>query len=213
MIRPNPPRVVGVGGGVGTTTLATALRGRDRGRAPDQGVDVLVCRATGDSLHAAAGAVAWLASAGRPRPALAVTSDSPIPVRGMLRARLHQMHPWFVGLVVLPYVTTWRELADPLPSVARLAAYPVQELPRQLKAYATALERLTEVLLSSGLLHPGPRALSAAVTAPALAARGPGDEGARRPFQEARGGRSQIQDSGPGAVEGYPSDVWDRAAH
>lgn len=156
MIRVNPPRVVGVGGGVGTTTLATALRGHDGGRTVDQRVDVLVCRATGDSLHAAAGAVAWLANGGRPRPALAVTSDSPVPLRGTPRTRLHHLHPWFAGLVVLPHVTYWREFADPLSHVARLAACPIEELPRPLRGYATALDRLSEVLLSSGLLHRSP---------------------------------------------------------
>ena len=59
------PKIVGVGGGVGTTTLATAVRGLDLGRALDRGVDVLVCRSTGESLRAAASLLDWLAGAGR----------------------------------------------------------------------------------------------------------------------------------------------------
>jgi hypothetical protein len=192
MIRLKPPRIVGVSGGVGTTTLATALRGCDRGRALDQGVDVLVCRATGDSLHAAAAATSWLANAGRPRPALAVTSDSPVPVRGVPRVRLQQMHPWFAGLVVLPHVILWREFTDPLRHVAQLAAYPVPELPRQLRGYAAALERLTEVLLSSGLLYPNPRVTSASTGAPALAFEDPGGVPLGRSLVAARARRSLI---------------------
>ncbi len=147
------PRIAGVGGGVGTTTLATALRGYDRGRAAEQGVDVLVCRSTGESLHQAATMIAALVAAGRPRPVLAVTSDQPSPIRGPLRARLRMIEPQVNALIVLPYVGHWRELTDPLSEVAGLAEAPIETLPKQLRGYAGALGALAEAVLRSGLLR------------------------------------------------------------
>ena len=49
-----PPLIAGAGGGVGTTTIATALRGRDCDiYQPQQPVHVLVCRSTMHSLGCA----------------------------------------------------------------------------------------------------------------------------------------------------------------
>jgi hypothetical protein len=146
------PRLAGVAGGVGTSTLATALRGYDRGRAADQGVEVLVCRSTGDSLHAAATVIAWLGSTGLPRPVLAVTADDSAPPRGPLRARLRMIEPQVSGLVVVPYVAHWRELTDPLAEAARLSECPADQLPKALRGYGEALARLAEAVLRSGLL-------------------------------------------------------------
>jgi hypothetical protein len=138
---------------VGTTTLATALRGYDQGRAVDHGVDVLVCRSTGASLHAAATAIARLVAAGRRGPVLAVTADLPAPVRGPLRARLRMIEPQVSGLVLVPYVARWRELTDPLSEAARLSGHPVEQLPRALRGYGGAIARLAEAVLHSGLLQ------------------------------------------------------------
>jgi hypothetical protein len=146
------PRLAGVAGGVGTSTLATALRGYDRGRATEQGAEVLVCRSTGDSLHQAATVIAWLGTTGRPRPVLAVTSDGPAPIRGPLRARLRMIEPQVSGLVVVPYVAHWRELTDPLAEAARLSECPADQLPKALRGYGEALARLAEAVLRSGLL-------------------------------------------------------------
>jgi hypothetical protein len=146
------PRLAGVGGGVGTTTLATALRGYDRGRAADQGVEVLVARSTGGSLHQAATVIAWLASNCRPRPVLAVVADQPAPIRGPLRARLRMIEPQVSALVVVPYVAHWRELTDPLREAARLSECPADQLPKALRGYGEALAGLAEAVLRSGLL-------------------------------------------------------------
>ncbi|WP_028925312.1 hypothetical protein [Pseudonocardia acaciae] len=149
------PRLGGVAGGVGTTTLATALRAYDRGRmSTELDIDVLVCRSTGDSLHAAASLIAWLGSNARARPVLAVTSDGPMPIRGPLRARLRMIEPQVGGLVVLPYVAHWRELTDPLTEAARLSEIPSEQLPRPLRPYGEALVRVAEAVLRSGLLTP-----------------------------------------------------------
>lgn len=146
------PRIAGVAGGVGTTTLATALRAYDRGREGQRGVDVLACRSTGQSLHQAATVVAWLADNGRPRPVLAVTPDQPGPLHGSSRARLRMMDPQLAAVVVLPYVSHWRDLTDPLAEAALLSERPAEELPRPLRAYGRALASLAELVLRSGLL-------------------------------------------------------------
>jgi hypothetical protein len=146
------PRLAGVGGGVGTTTLATALRGYDWGRSADQGVEVLVARSTGGSLHQAATVIAWLASNSRPRPVLAVVADQPAPIRGPLRARLRMIEPQVSALVVVPYVAHWRELTDPLREAARLSECPADQLPKALRGYGEALAGLAEAVLRSGLL-------------------------------------------------------------
>ena len=146
------PRIAGVAGGVGTTTLATALRGYDRGRAAEQGTDVLVCRSTGDSLHAAATAISWLGSSGLPRPVLAVVADQPTALRGPVRARLRMIEPQVNGLVLVPYVAHWRDITDPLAEAARLSECPADQLPRALRGYGEALVRLAEAVLRSGLL-------------------------------------------------------------
>jgi hypothetical protein len=154
MSRVRAPRVGGAGGGTGTTTLATALRGHDRGRDLSAGVEVLACRYTAGSLYAAAELVAALLAAGLPRPVLAVTAESPGAVPGALRARLRSMEPGVAGLVVLPYVPHWRELPDPLVQASRLGDCPVAQLPRPLRGYAEALGALTGAVLRSGLLRP-----------------------------------------------------------
>lgn len=145
------PRIAGVAGGVGTTTVATALRAYDRGREGERGVDVLVCRSTGQSLHQAATIVAWLADNGRPRPVLAVTSDQPGTTHSTCKARLRMMEPR-LAVVVLPYVGHWREMTDPLGEAALLSERPADELPKALRTYAHALASLAGLVLRSGLL-------------------------------------------------------------
>jgi hypothetical protein len=57
------PLVAGVAGGVGTTMVATAIGGGDLGVFVGRGADVLVCRATGDSLVRAGRAAQLVISA------------------------------------------------------------------------------------------------------------------------------------------------------
>jgi hypothetical protein len=152
MSRLSAPRVAGVAGGVGTTTLATVLRAHDRGRDIEQGLDVLACRCTGDSLQQAAGIVSKIAAAELPRPVLAVTADVPTPPRGPLRARLRMIEPQVSGLVVLPYVARWRELSDPLAEATSLLETPLEQLPRALRDYVVAVRALAAAVVSSGQL-------------------------------------------------------------
>ncbi|WP_214368067.1 hypothetical protein [Pseudonocardia sp. H11422] len=145
------PVVAGVAGGVGTTTVAVALRGHDAGRAVDTRVDVVVCRCTGDSLRRAARVADRFGHGSRP--VLAVTADGAVPTRGPLHARLRMIEPQFAAVVVLPRVGRWRELTDPLAEAAGLLAQPVDGLPRPLRSYVTALRRLATSIAATGRLR------------------------------------------------------------
>jgi hypothetical protein len=151
-----PPTIAGVGGGVGTTTLAVALRGRDGGAARADTADIVVCRGTLDSLHRAAGVLDRTGPG--PRPVLAVTLDGARPPRGPLRALLPLLEPDTSAVVLLPRVPHWRTLADPLPEIATLLVDPPQRLPRPLRAYTAALRELAAAVTASGRLEvPPPR--------------------------------------------------------
>src|SRR5919205_1524319 len=69
-------RVVGMAGGVGTTTVAAALGGVDLGRVAVQPAEVVVCRLAVDSLARAARVAALMVGCG-PRRILTVTSMDP----------------------------------------------------------------------------------------------------------------------------------------
>jgi hypothetical protein len=144
-----PPVVGGAGGGVGTTTLAMALCGRDAGI---PGVaDVLVCRATVDSLSRAA-AVLERAGPG-PRPVLAVTLGGARLPRGPVRARLRTLEPQVSAVVLLPHVRTWRTADDPSAQAATLLTEPVERVPWPLRAYATAVHDVAAAVVASGRLQ------------------------------------------------------------
>jgi hypothetical protein len=148
-----PPSIAGVGGGVATTTLAVALRGRDAGRAPDA-ADIIACRGRPDSLRRAA-AVLERTGPG-PRPVLAVTLDGSRAPRGPVRARLDQLAAVASAVVLLPDVGRWRTIADPLPEVATLLVQPREHLPRPLRTYAAALGELAAAVAASGRLASAP---------------------------------------------------------
>ena len=140
------PTVAGVAGGVGTTTIARALAGSDRGVFTGRPVDVLVCRATADSLVRAARAAYLISTQQHRRPVLAVnTADSAGPSRPSV-ARMRLLEPHTAGVVVLPYVRRWRDLATPLQDVTGLLTRPVTELPRPLRRFATAVHALAHSL-------------------------------------------------------------------
>ena len=149
------PVVAGVGGGVGTTTVAAALRGHDAGRVTaGWWPDILVCRGTLDSLRRAA---AVLETADPEAfPVLAVTLDAARAARRPIRAHLELLEPDLGALVVLPYVRRWATLPDPVAEAAHLLAEPADRLPRPLRAYAAALRELVEAVTASGRLDAAP---------------------------------------------------------
>lgn len=144
--RAGRPSVAGVAGGVGATTVATAIGATDCGVFTGRAVDVLVCRATGDSLVRAARAAQLVIADGHGRPVLAVTAaDTAGPSRPMT-ARLRLLEPHAAAVVVLPHVRRWRELAVPLDEVRSLLTRPLTELPRPLRRYAAALRELAQAV-------------------------------------------------------------------
>ena len=147
------PLVAGVGGGVGTTTVAAGLHGRDGGRARVDEADVLVCRDTLESLDRAA---AVLDRAGPdPRPVLTVTLDGARLPRGPLRDRVLLLEEETSGVLLLPRVRHWRTLPDPLAEAAALLVEPAEQLPRALRPYAAALRELAVAVAESGRLRRG----------------------------------------------------------
>jgi len=147
------PVVAGVGGGVGTTTVAVGLRGHDGGRTAGRRPDILVCCDTLDSMQRAAEVLD--AAGPEPPPVLAVTLAGRT-LRGALRQRLELLEPDAAGLVLLPHVRRWSTLPDPLAEVARLLVDPADRLPRPVRAYAAALRELVAAVAASGRLGSDP---------------------------------------------------------
>ncbi len=153
-----PPVVAGIAGGVGTTTLAVALRAHDAGRAGGAGVpaaDILACRATFDSLRRAGAVLERAALAPGPGPVLAVALGAARVPRGPLRARLELLEDATSGVVLLPHVDRWATVADPLAEVAELLVDPAPP-PRALRAYVDALRELAAAVTASGRLSAPP---------------------------------------------------------
>ena len=138
--------VAGVGAGVGASTVAAALGVADRGIFVGRPVDVLVCAATGDSLvragYAAQLVTAW---SGR-RPVVAVTAAAAGGQSRPVAARLRLLEPHTTGVVVLPFVRRWRELAAPPLEIRDLLRLPLTDQPRGVRGYATALAEVRAVL-------------------------------------------------------------------
>ena len=140
--RRSGPLVAGVAGGVGTTMVATAIGAGDLGVFVGRGVDVLVCRATGDSLVRAGRAAQLLVGSTGRLPVIAVTAaDASGPSRPV-SARLRLLEPHAAAIVVLPFVRRWRDLAVPLDEVRGLLTTPRNEVPRVLRRYADAARQL-----------------------------------------------------------------------
>ncbi|MGH3568768.1 MAG: hypothetical protein ACRDRH_22630 [Pseudonocardia sp.] len=161
MIGLRTPVIAGVAGGVGTSTVAAALHALDAGRCGAEalaGVDVLVCRGTGESLRRADALAGPLMASG-PRPVLAVTAGAGVP-RDPLLARLRDIEPQFSGVLMLPYVGRWCEVTDPHVEAAALLAEPPERLPRPLRAYAGVLRLLARTVVD------GRRLDRAAIPAP-----------------------------------------------
>jgi hypothetical protein len=181
------PFVAGAGGGVGTSVVASALGAADAGlyRA-GQPVHVLVCRLTMASIGDAQRAIA---AAPFP-PVLAVVGDIPrAGLTGGMRGRLRMTEPLVPATVMVPYVTGWRDLADPWSAAAAWQQDP--RPPRPMRAFVGAIQQLAAAV--TPLLRPltsptvAPMAPSAAAPQeftplrPAGVATGPAGAGDGRP--------------------------------
>ena len=147
------PWVAGVGGGVGTSTVAAAVGGRDRGVFTGRGVDVLVCRSTGESLIRATRAAPCVAADGLGPPVLAVSHDARTGLSRPSAARLRLVEPHAAAVVLLPFVPRWREVASPLDEARDLLTRSPTGLPRPLREYAAAIGRLAAAITASPRFH------------------------------------------------------------
>ena len=128
------PAVVGVAGGVGTSTVAATLAGLDLGVFTGRPADVVVCRATVASVLRA-GRVAALCG----RPVVAVTAVDNGKPSSVLRSRLALLEPHTAAVVALPWVPQWRDLVDPLQQLHDQLAQPAGQLPRPVGGYVAGL--------------------------------------------------------------------------
>ena len=122
--------MVGVAGGVGTSTVAATLGGLDLGVFTGRPADVVVCRATVASVLRA-GRVAALCG----RPVVAVSAVDTGKPSSALRSRLALLEPHTAAVVALPWVPQWRDLVDPLQQLHDQLAQPAGQLPRPVGGY------------------------------------------------------------------------------
>ncbi|MCE3553992.1 hypothetical protein LWC33_21360 [Pseudonocardia sp. RS11V-5] len=150
-----PPSVAGVSGGVGTTTLALALHGRDSGTGAGIEADIVVCRSSAESLDRAV-RIADLFDPTAVPPVLAVSVDG---AERRHPERLDELGPGWVAVVLVPHVGRWRGIADPYREAAGLLGTPRDRLPRALRPYLDAITRLARAVADSGRLGgPAPAA-------------------------------------------------------
>ncbi|MFC5948615.1 hypothetical protein ACFQH9_10060 [Pseudonocardia lutea] len=148
-----PPSVAGVSGGVGTTTLALALHGRDGGTGAGADADIVVCRSSAESLDRAL-RIADLFDPTAVPAVLAVTLDG---AERRHPERLDELGPGWSAVVPLPHVGRWRGIVDPYREAAGLLGTPRERLPRALRPYLDAVARLARAVADSGRLgRPAP---------------------------------------------------------
>ncbi|MGD9530140.1 MAG: hypothetical protein AB7I38_11920 [Dehalococcoidia bacterium] len=153
MQRLGRPRVAGVAGGVGTTTIAVALHAED-GRVwrGDVAVHVLVCRSTMTSLASAQAAAAAAAARGSTA-VLAVVGDGG-SLTAPMRASLRMVDPYVAGVVHVPYVAGLRDLVRPWDAAADVLATGAP--PRELRRFADALAGLADAVTAALVGGGGP---------------------------------------------------------
>ncbi|MDN5856538.1 MAG: hypothetical protein L0K86_27615, partial [Actinomycetia bacterium] len=159
--------IAGVAGQVGCSTVATGLGAEDRGVFVGRPVDVLVCRAGGDSLVRAGYAAQLVTAWSGQRPVVAVTAADAAGPSRPVAARLGLLEPHTAGVVVLPFVRRWRELAAPGEEIGDLLRLPARDLPRVLRRYAGALGEVRDALEVRSLVVARPVPVRAPATAPA----------------------------------------------
>ncbi len=136
------PTVAGVAGGVGVSMLASALRAGDLGVYAGGSVDVLVCRTSVVSL----GLAHEVAARTPYPPVLAVVADIPSTIPAPVRARMRMAEPHVHRLVAVPFVPEWRSRTDPSVDAAQVLLAPPSQVPRPLREFAKAMQRLVAAL-------------------------------------------------------------------
>jgi hypothetical protein len=136
------PRVCGVKGGVGTTTIATALHGRDLGVYCGGPADIVVCRSTSSSVGTAHRVINAIPGT----PVLVVVADGPLRTPAPVKARTRMVEPHLTALVWIPYVEQWRHTDDALKHAAAVTSHP-DGMPKWLHPWAAALRQLGTAVL------------------------------------------------------------------
>jgi hypothetical protein len=152
------PLVCGVAGGVGVTTIATALHARDLGVYCGGPADVVVCRSTSSSVGAAHRVINAVPGA----PVLVVVADGPLRTPAPVKARVRMVEPHLAALVWMPYVEQWRHTDDALKHAKAVSSHP-DGMPKWLQAWATALGQLGKAVLPL-LEHPATAAATTDAT-------------------------------------------------
>ncbi len=135
------PVVVGLGRGVGTSTVVAALHAHE-GEVRDAVADVVVCADPERAADVVTDRMGRL-------PLLAVTGDG--------YARSRSVESRFAAVVLLPRVERWVGLTRPSDELTTLLGQPSDHLPRPLQDYAGALRLLAAALVRSGqLTDPAP---------------------------------------------------------
>ena len=161
------PLVCGVAGGVGTTTIATALHGRDLGVYCGGPADIVVCRSTSSSVGAAHRVINAIPGA----PVLVVVADGPLRTPAPVKARVRMVEPHLTALVWMPYVEQWRHTDDALKHAKAVSSHP-DGMPKWLQPWAMALRQLGTAVLP--LLEGPSRAPAATTVSSQPAAHAPG---------------------------------------
>ncbi|MFP5022631.1 hypothetical protein [Pseudonocardia phyllosphaerae] len=156
------PVVGGLAGGVGTTTVARALRARDAGVVAGHDLlpDVVLCRDTTSGLALAARALPR-PGPGAPVLALHPGTDDPDGVDATAAG------PGWAAVVALPAVPGWARATDPWSDAADVLGR--TDPPAALRRYAEALGRIAALLTEGGRLT---RPLAASARGPLRAVRG-----------------------------------------
>lgn len=136
------PLVCGVAGGVGTTTIATALHARDLGVYCGGPADIVVCRSTSSSVGAAHRVINAIPGA----PVLVVVADGPLWTPAPVKARARMVEPHLTALVWMPYVEQWRHTDDALKHAKAVSSHP-DGMPKWLHPWAAALGQLGKAVL------------------------------------------------------------------
>ena len=136
------PLVCGVAGGVGTTTIATALHGRDLGVYCGGPADIVVCRSTSSSVGAAHRVINAIPGA----PVLVIVADGPLRTPAPVKARARMVEPHLTALVWMPYLEQWRHTDDALKHAKAVSSHP-DGIPKWLQPWAAALRQLGTAVL------------------------------------------------------------------
>lgn len=151
------PAVGGLAGGVGTTTVARALRGHDLGvvAGSDLLPDVLLCRDTAAGLAAAARVAPGAGRGGGPVLAVHPVSAEPDGVDSGAAGE------GWAAVVALPLVPGWARAIDPWSDAATVLCRSTTSAP--VRHYTEALRRVVTVLSDGTRLdrplvgrYPGP---------------------------------------------------------